>query len=312
MNSDFLSAKALGLLFYITSTDTRISAENLATVFGEGEKAIGSGLKELRAKLLIELKHEVVNGNVIKFSVITEKGRELIADLIRIPAPSSPYVFTDSRNRQNGDIDTSNEQLSKLILNIYKYKPNTIVDDKSLISSEINTRESHKIHCPDCSIIEPPTPLQERLATEAGKQAVYDEKQLQRHKQAIDKRQGRPMNSWSLSDVAMEIAERAANIWSLPPWRFSKSRLMAALTQVRRKWGTDGELEIRCFEFFLRRENLSEYASVDQLWKSFIYQFPEILPKVRLMYPTDEERKENEEVAQKAWNRAQAFLRGED
>jgi hypothetical protein len=312
MNKLKLSAKALGILFVITSKDLRISAENLAIEFGEGEKAIGTGLKELRDHGLLELRHEVVNGNVIKFSIVTDLGWNLIADFIRFPSPQSPYVFSRSRNPENGDIDTSNEQLSKLILNIYKYKPNTIVDDKSLISSEINTRESHKILCSNCSIIKPPTPLQERLATEAGKQAVYDEKQFQKHKQAIDKRQGRPMNSWSLSDVAMEIAERAANIWSLPPWRFSKSRLMAALTQVRRKWGTDGELEIRCFEFFLRRENLSEYASVDQLWKSFIYQFPEILPKVRLMYPTDEERKENEEVAQKAWNRAQAFLRGED
>ena len=303
MNSDLLSAKALGLLFYITSTDTRISAENLATIFGEGEKAIGSGVKELRAKLLIELKHEVVNGNVIKFSVITAKGRELIADLIRIPAPSSPYIFTDSRNRQNGDIDTSNEQLSKLILNIYKYKPNTFKEDEKYLESEINTKESHESSCPNC--VREVTPLEQRLAAERVKQSAYDARKLEKHRVAIEKRQGKPTATWSISDVCMEIADRAANIWHLPPWRLSDSRLIAAFTQLRRNWRTNGEIEVHALDFFLRRINAKEYHSVDDLWMSFVYQFPEILPKVKVKYPTAEEfalQKEAYEITQRKLN----------
>ncbi len=287
MNSDLLSAKALGLLFYITSTETRISAENLASIFGEGEKAIGSGLKELREKHLIELRHEVVNGNVIKFSVITEKGWEVVANLIRIPAPSSPYVFTDSRNRQNGDIDTSNEQLSKLILNIYKYKPNTSKEDEKYLISDTNTRENHESSCPNC--VREVTPLEQRLAAERARQSSYDARKLEKHRVAIEKRQGRPTATWSISDVCMEIADWAASIWHLPPWRLSDSRLVAALTQVRRKWGTNGEIEVHALDFFLKRINTKEYHSVDDLWMSFIYQFPEILPKVKVMFASVEE-----------------------
>ena len=303
MNSDLLSAKALGILFYITSTDARISAENLSTVFGEGEKAIGSGLRELRDRKLTVLKHEKVNGQLIKYTYVTELGWETIANFMRMPSPYSPYTFSNSSNRQNGGIDTSNEQLSKLILNIYKYKPNTFREEKSVTTSELNTRENHDISCPNC--IRAITPLEQRLETERGKQAAYDAKKLNRHRIAIDKRQGRAKETWSISDVCMEIADRAANIWSLPPWRLSESRLVAAFTQLRRKWGTNGEIEMHAFDFFMRRINTKEYPSVDALWQSFIYQFPEILPKVKAMFPSEEqvaERKRVREISRKKLN----------
>jgi hypothetical protein len=296
MNSDLLSAKALGILFYITSTDARISAENLSTVFGEGEKAIGSGLRELRDRKLTVLKHEKVNGQLIKYTFVTELGWETIANFMRMPSPNSPYTFSNSSNHQNGGIDTSNEQLSKLILNIYKYKPNTFREEKSVTTSELNTRESHNVSCPNC--IRAITPLGQRLETERGKQAAYDAKKLNKHRIAIDKRQGRAKETWSISDVCMEIAERAANIWGLPPWRLSESRLVAAFTQLRRKWGTDGEIEMHAFDFFMRRINTKEYPSVDALWQSFIYQFPEILPKVKAMFPSEEQVAERKRVGE--------------
>jgi hypothetical protein len=294
MNSDLLSAKALGILFYITSTGARISAENLSTVFGEGEKAIGSGLRELRDRKLTVLKHEKVNGQLIKYTYVTELGWETIANFVRMPSPNSPYTFSNSSNRQNGGIDTSNEQLNKLILNIYKYKPNTFREEESVITSELNTRESHDISCPNC--IRAFTPLEQRLETERGKQAAYDAKKLNKHRIAIDKRQGRPKATWSISDVCMEIADRAASIWSLPPWRLSESRFVVAFTQVRRKWGTNGEIEMHAFDFFMRRIKINEYPSVDALWQSFIFQFPDILPRVKAMFPTEEQMAERKRV----------------
>jgi hypothetical protein len=134
------------------------------------------------------------------------------------------------------------------------------------------------------------TPLEKRLENERLKQASYDSKKVVKHKIAVEKRQGRPKSTWSISDVCMEIAEIASNIWSLPPWRLSESRLVVAFTQLRRKWGTNGEIEMQAFEFFMRRINVEEYPSVDALWQSFVYQFPEILPKVRLIFPTAEEK----------------------
>lgn len=287
MNSNLLSAKALGLLFYITSTDTRISAENLSSKFGEGEKAVGTGLKELRDHGLTELRHECIDGKPIKFTVVTQLGWETIANFLRMPSPNSPFVYETSRNPQNGDIGTVNEQLSKLILNIYKYKPNTFVGEEWMIKSEVNTRESQESTCPNC--INEITPLEQRLENERVKQVAYNNKKAKKHRIAIEKRQGRPHATWSISDVCMEIAERAANIWNLPPWRLSDSRLIAAFTQLRRKWGTNGEIEMQAFEFFLNRINVREYPSVDALWQSFVYQFPEILPKVKAMYPSPEE-----------------------
>lgn len=176
-------------------------------------------------------------------------------------SPSSPYVYETSRNPQNGEIDTVNEQLSTLILNIYKYKPNTFKDEEGVIRSDVNTRESHESACPNC--ISEITPLEKRLENERAKQTAYDQRKVNKHRVAIEKRQGRPHATWSISDVCMEIAERAANIWSLPPWRLSESRLIASFTQLRRKWGTNGEIEMHAFDFFLKRINVREYPSVD-------------------------------------------------
>ena len=306
MKPELVSAKALGILFYITSTDTRISAENLSRVFEEGEKAIGSGLRELRKHGLTELRHESINGRVIKFTLVTKAGWELIANYMRMPAPNSPFIFKESHNSQNGDIDTSNEQLSKLILNIYKYKPNTFREDNLQIKSEVNTRDSHELSCPNCiSVV---TPLEQRLENEKIKQATYDSKKAKKHRVAIDKRQGRSKSTWSISDVCMEIAEVASNVWSLPPWRLSESRLVVAFTQVRRKWGTNGEIEMHAFDFFMKRVNPKEFPSVDALWQSFIYQFPEILPKIRAIYPSQEELAENEEIMKISARKLREFL----
>jgi hypothetical protein len=138
--------------------------------------------------------------------------------------------------------------------------------------------------------------LEQRLETERGKQAAYDAKKLNKHRIAIDKRQGRPKATWSISDVCMEIADRAASIWSLPPWRLSESRFVVAFTQVRRKWGTNGEIEMHAFDFFMRRIKINEYPSVDALWQSFIFQFPDILPRVKAMFPTEEQMAERKRV----------------
>jgi hypothetical protein len=306
LNSNLLSAKALGLLFFITSTDTRISAENLSSKFGEGEKAIASGLRELRDHGLTELKYEKIGGKPIKFTIVTDLGWETIANYLRMPTPNSPYIFETSRNPQNGGIDTVNEQLSKLILNIYKYKPNTFREEETSKDSQVNTRGSHESGCQKC--FGEATPLEQRLETEKTKQAAFDAKKQEKHRVALQKRQGRPKSTWSISDVCMEIAERAANIWSLPPWRLSESRLVVAFTQVRRKWGTNGEIEIHALDFFLKRADSREFPSVDALWQAFVYQFPEILPKVKAMYPSGEDLKLREETKEISERKLREFL----
>jgi len=306
-----LTAKALGILFYIASTGVRISAESLAKVFREGEKAMGSGLKELRLHGLLELKYEKINGQVVKYSKITDAGWELIANYLRMPAPEAPYSYQKTGNRQNGGIDTSHEQLSKLILNISKYKPNTLEQKTPTIPSKLEATNGNMATCQKCTLN--PTPLDLRLEAERQKQEEYDAKQTHKHKVAIEKRQGRPRDTWSISDVCMEIADTAVNIWALPPWRLSKSRLVAAMTQLRRKWGTNGEQEMHAFEFFLRRVNTNEYPSVDALWQSFIYQFPEILPKVEAIFPSKEKAAEADRVAKAAMKKALEDLRyGDD
>jgi DNA-binding PadR family transcriptional regulator len=305
-----LTAKALGILFCIASTGVRISAENLAKVFGEGEKAMGSGLKELRLHGLIELKHERINGQVVKYSKITDAGWELIAHFLRMPAPEAPYSYQEAGNRQNGGIDSSNEQLSKLTLNISKYKPNTLEQKTTTIQSKSEATNGHLAACQNCTVR--PTPLDLRLEAERQKQVEYDSKQTHKHKVAIEKRQGRSRDTWSISDVCMEIADTAANLWNLPPWRLSNSRLVAAMTQMRRKWGTNGEQEMHAFEFFLRRVNTKEYPSVDALWQSFIYQFPEILPKIEAIFPNKEKSEQADEVAKAAMRKALEELREEN
>jgi hypothetical protein len=57
-----ISAKSIGLLFFIISSDTSISAEALATTLLEGESAIATGLKELRNLGFLELDIALLNG----------------------------------------------------------------------------------------------------------------------------------------------------------------------------------------------------------------------------------------------------------
>ena len=75
-----ISAKSIGLMFFIISTDANISAHSLAATLQEGEAAIATGLKELRNFGFLKLENiRSKDGTFTKQTKVTNSGYEFIA-----------------------------------------------------------------------------------------------------------------------------------------------------------------------------------------------------------------------------------------
>ena len=302
-----LSGRAFGILVLVVTTGIQISAENIARHIKEGEKAIGTALRELRSLKLMELKYQNINHAVQKYTVITSKGYEFVETFLRMPSPNSPAAFgnvLNSRNRHFGDIDTLNEQNSNLSLNTnstYISKPNTeILENEILINGKKPRGQViSTVLPPQAKTNIPARTHAERREIEAQKLIDFKSKEEAIQKSNFQKRQVVPREEWTVSDVGFEFAEKVWDIWHFPPWSMTKSRFRAALSTARKKHASNGKQEVQALELFLRQQEsrLREFQTVDDLWKLFIHQFSGLIKQVSLSMRTPE----SDRVAKEAY-----------
>jgi hypothetical protein len=81
--------------------------------------------------------------------------------------------------------------------------------------------------------------------------------------------------------VAYEFATRLHAVWHIKPWEVTKSRFIQALAESRKKFDTDGTMELEMMDRFFRSLQLDKHSDADILWKMFIKRFPEYAAEVR-------------------------------
>jgi hypothetical protein len=293
-----LSAKAYGILMAIIQHNLNISVDNLRLHFKEGERAIGSGLKELRDNNYIETKKHRIGNRIVTMSILTEKAERLFFG-----------VSPQSVDLQNVGTVISNEHISRITNSTVISKPNLSTKSRLVLETEEYKTMGYEFFE---STAEPSEdsddPKKRRAAAEKKRKSDFDKKSMTTHVSRFQKRHTMPVAEWSVTDVCFEFAERIHSHWNIQPWSVTQSKFSGALSSARKRLGTDSVTEVAAMDLFFRQISISEYKDAEVLWRLFVSRLPGLVKGAVLSVNTDADVL----MAEEAWDKAQRILRGED
>ncbi len=261
-----ISAKSIGLLFFIISSDSSISAEALATTLLEGESAIATGLKELRNLGFLELENKrTKDGTFTKQTKVTPSGYEFIAQAI---AQISPYNSHFAQLFYNPAIPSGSS--------VGKFIPRSNEEPRNIISHEgylAPTRAENELRNQEESEEE------QRLALNKlekdREEWVAKKKRVQRAQ--FKARSEKPDKAtWTPTDISFEFADRIQNYWNIEPWRVTKTRFRMILADMRKRHNTNGLIECAMMDVFFEQEDVSKFQDANFVMMRFFYRFGEL------------------------------------
>ena len=271
-----LSLRARAALYYFANSDMSISADRLAEEVGEGRKAIQAALRELRQAGYIVTRKERVNNGVVTVSYVTDKGF-LEASTWGVKANSwrSQIDLQIQQNEQNSIIQvltnsvlsinktTIDERLGKEMG--YEFFENTASDEAA------NEREAQRIK-----------------ASKERRKAYQEQKEVEHSKRLVD-RDNRKLEDWTVNQSALEFEKRINELWEIKPWKLSGSKFYIAFASARRKFETDGLIELEMMNLFFSQLKLNKESDGEKLWKLFILRFSGLATQAKLRVNSTED-----------------------
>jgi hypothetical protein len=253
----------------------------LSKVFSEGEKAIGSCLRELRNAGLIVTKKEHINGHIMTISHIVEpeswtaETAVLIQHTTLYSLLSTNSLYSKKQTEYIGGPDETYQE--------YDLKIGASVDD---FPASYDPEDIEK-------------------ARQRAREAKYREKEeakAQKNQSWIKKRSADPAN-WSVTDTAFEFANRMHDLWHVKPWSVSTSRFRIALAQAQSTHGTNGTLEKMMIDIYFQQ--IKHDKSIDDpehIWKRFIQQFAGLKIQAERLMVTPEDIETEKVKSEKSWD----------
>ena len=276
-----LSSRSSYIYLYLLAVRPQISAEGLSKVFSEGEKAIGSCLRELRNAGLIVTKKEHINGHIMTISHIVEpeswtaETAVLIQHTTLYSLLSTNSLYSKKQTEYIGGPDETYQE--------YDLKIGASVDD---FPASYDPEDIEK-------------------ARQRAREAKYREKEEakeQKNAVRMQKRSGDPAN-WSITDTAFEFANRMHELWHVKPWAVTTSRFRIALAKAQSEHGTNGTLEKMMIDIYFQQ--IKHDKSIDDpehIWKRFIQQFAGLKIQAERLMVTPEDIETEKVKSEKSWD----------
>ena len=245
---------------YFVNSDMAISAERLSLEVAEGRDAIQTALRELRDVGFILTRKERVGNRVVTVSYVTETGfLEAGSWGLKIPLQIQQSV-------QNSKIQVLTNSI------------------KSLYESTNGVREEEKVGYQffDRTSSEDDEIREARAKARAEKKVDYEVAKSEHHEKRLTERRTRNPKDWTATDVSFEFANRVHSIWHIKPWQVTKSRFAYVLEDNRKKFDTNGEIEVEMMNIFFTTMNFSKYTDADALWKIFMSRYSELSSQAKL------------------------------
>ena len=276
-----LSSRSSYIYLYLLAIRPQISAEGLSKVFSEGEKAIGSCLRELRNAGLIVTKKEHINGHIMTISHIVEpdswtaETAVLIQHTTLYSLLSTNSLYSKKQTEYIGGPDETYQE--------YDLKIGASVDD---FPASYDPEDIEK-------------------ARQRAREAKYREKEEakeQKNAVRMQKRSGDPAN-WSITDTAFEFANRMHELWHVKPWAVTTSRFRIALAKAQSEHGTNGTLEKMMIDIYFQQ--IKHDKSIDDpehIWKRFIQQFAGLKIQAERLMVTPEDIETEKVKSEKSWD----------
>jgi hypothetical protein len=306
-----LSPKAYGFLLAIYQHSLNISAPALMTHFKIGRRAALSGLAELRDNAYIITKQERIGNKIMTVSRLTEKANRAFFGIV-------PSQVVESHNVT---AVTSNEHISSTT-------STTVISKKPISTKSRVDLETEEFEVKDMSgwggLFSPSSGADDDLVNDMKKHLknIADEKAElnQKSKQAYRDakialgserrltRQEKPTSEWKVPDVCYEFADRIEQYFHIAPWKVTHSKFSGALGGLRKRFDTNGEVEVAVMDLFFKQININEYKDAEVLWRLYISRFGSLVGQVVMSLPTEESK----EVARRARDKARKALKESD
>jgi hypothetical protein len=273
MNGDptVISARALGLFFFIITTNSHISAENLSSLLKEGESAIATSLKELRSLGYLELVNmRSANGTFSKVTKVTAKGYMFFSNSFKsLNTHNAHFINLFWKLPEN-----QTPQISRFI-------PNENPSDYPVLDSQgFDGAGQSRLRLEENQRIEEET-LYAKNKLAKDKQDWETKNKKKRKAQFLQRSLKPDRTTWTHTDVSFEFSDRIQSYWNIAPWTVTHTRFRHTLADLRRRHSSNGELECLMMDRFFETEKVSHFTDANFLMARFFYRFPELLSYVK-------------------------------
>jgi CTP-dependent riboflavin kinase len=277
-----LSLRARATLYYFVNSSMSISADRLAEEVAEGRRAILAALTELREAGFIITRKERVGNRVVTVSYVTEAG------FVECSLWGAKSALQIQHNMQNSIIEVLAN--SATIIN------RTTIDERlgekmgydffeGTSSGSDNDQES------------------ERLKAVAERQRIYQEQKSKSQSDRLVTRSNRQPQDWNVNQSALEFEQRIADMWNIKPWKLSGSKFYIALASCRKKFDTNGLIELEMMNLFFTQLKLNKQTDGDKLWKLYISRFSELSAQARLRITSPDNMARANATAEEQWKK---------
>lgn len=272
-----ITARAIGVLEELALNPNHGAAIGLSQKLGEGRDAIQSAITELRELGYVET---VSYGRGLKILKITDTGFQFLGSrtsLLQYVLNSNINIYANLAIKQERVLDGV-EYDNKINVNIggeMSFLGQMDNDPDEVAERVRKDREKRK---------------QEYLA---HKDKVASEK--------IAAKKAKQPADWNPTDVSYEFATRVQDLWHVLPWSVAKTRFKIALTNARKEYGTDGEVENKMMDlYFMQIAHETSITDPEIIWKRFIMQFGNLAVEARRSMVTPEDMATEKELARRS------------
>lgn len=285
-----ISVGALGVLFHLSNSDTSISAVELSTVFPNGEKAMRPLLTELRAVgFIVTEKNRISTGQIKTTSYVTEAGFQYLQTY----QPNACF-----RLAVKGGYNQLNELNSSLVTNSLL----SDITNKNIIRVAKRGKEVGYDFFESTSSSESDEREAERLKALSQKREEYKQQKLQASARVAQSKESRTPESWTGNQSVHEFVKRMELTWGVPEWSLAGSRFLIAFNEARRKYDTNGAIELVMMDIFYSNFKVKRGLTTgDIMWKQFIAQFSTLAAQAKLRLTTPDKIQRALEEAEDSW-----------
>ena len=269
-----VSSRSAYIYLCLLTLRPQISAEGLSKVFPEGERAIGSCLRELRNAGLIVTRKEHINGHIMTISHVVEP---------------------DSWTAETAVLMQHTTLYSLLSTNsLYSKKQERVADEIRDEYIQVDLQAGGQMHFPEYD--DSPMPFDPEDKKEAvykareRRQKAYDAFKAEEFDNKIKDKADTPTQHWNPEQSAAEFVKRCNDLWHVKPWVMDRSRFRIALAKSRKVHGTTGDIEMKMMDlYFSQIRDRTEINDPEHIWKRYIKQFINLQTEARRLMITPDD-----------------------
>ena len=288
-----ISVEAVGVLSVCVYQDIPPTSPALVERF-RGLKRQGPDyfqriLRELREVGFVGIKKEVIGNDIRTACWVTDAGKQYLLEL-DFPAPQSEFTGTG--------ISTPLLQQNELIIN------NNIA---SLTSKEytgedprVKEYEESQMGYDFFEKTSSDDRLEELTKAQEKKKQEYVQAKEERQKKRLVGRNNKPQMTWTPSDTCYEFADRLLQHWHIKPWVLKETRFIGALADHRKRYDTNGEIEVKMMDLFFTAFDFQKQSDPEYLSRIFLNMFAGLAEQSKGMLRSVEEVEDAQSQARKS------------